>query len=322
MPRYFDIRRVEYLVTKRCTGWCQHCSVMTGDRNPDHSYRDLTAVLAASAHLYAAFPVSSMMVYGGEPLLYLDNVVQLFRFACESGVSRRELITNGYFSRDFRKIASSVVRLAQSGMTHAYVSVDAFHQPRIPLAQVEEFLSTLLLQGSGQVFLHPSWVVGRDHDNEYNQRTESIVCQLVERHGVRVSDGNNIIPAGRFRHSLCEYYPRFPELPPQKCRDIPYANAPDRVGSLRFLPNGDVHICRGVILGNIFEAELPRMLQAYEPLTDPALAAIVSDGAQGILTLAAKDHVMIDPEDYYGRCDLCAATLSALRRRKLAEADA
>lgn len=322
MPRYFDIRRVEYLVTKRCTGWCQHCSVMTEDRNPDHSYRDLSAVLTASSHLYATFPISSVMVYGGEPLLYLDNVVDLFRAAQESGVSRRELITNGYFTRDSRKIASSVTRLLQSGMTHAYVSVDAFHQPRIPLAQVEKFLSTILFEGFEQVFLHPSWVVRRDHDNEYNKRTESIISQLAYRHDVHVSDGNNIIPAGRFRHSLREYYPRFPELPPQRCGDIPYANAPDRVGSLRFLPNGDVHICRGVILGNVFEVELPRMLHAYEPLADPALAAIISEGARGVLDLAAEGHVMIDPEDYYGRCDLCAAALKAVRRRKLADADA
>jgi hypothetical protein len=315
MPGHFNIQRVEYIITKRCTGWCEHCSVMTDNRNPDRSYRDFPAVLAASDHLYSTFPVTSMMVYGGEPLLYPGTVADLLSFAREKGVARRELITNGYFSKDPKVITSVARHLLEAGVSVVYLSVDAFHQARIPLTHVEGFLSALLQHGFEDVFLHPSWVVRRDHDNEHNGRTHDIIDQVTSRNNVRVSTGNNIIPAGFFRHHLSDYYPRFPDLPPQRCSEIPYANSPERVGSLRFLPNGDVHICRGVILGNVFETNLPHMLDMYDPALDPSLTAILTEGVQGLLRLAINNGLTIDPKDFYGRCDLCAQCLRALRGR-------
>ena len=52
----------------------------------------------------------------------------------EGGIPVRQLITNGFFSRDGDRIKEAAGRLAQSGVNNLLLSVDAFHQETIPLA--------------------------------------------------------------------------------------------------------------------------------------------------------------------------------------------
>ncbi|BEH03143.1 hypothetical protein brsh051_24240 [Brooklawnia propionicigenes] len=311
---FLDVSRVEYLLTKRCTGWCEHCSVMTDDRNPDRSYEGLDAVVSASTVLYSAGNVTSMMVYGGEPLLYPATVQRLFQLARTHNVASRELITNGFFSRNPSVIADTVAGLVDSGVTLVHLSVDAFHQPRIPLPFVEQFITQLQANGFSELFLHPSWVVQREHQNEYNQTTEQLLAGLVDKYGVRVSQGNTIIPAGFNRHTLSDYYPRLPELPVQRCSDIPWANSPDKVHSLRFLPNGDVHICRAAILGNIYQSTITELLDSYDPFSDPILLTLLDQGVDGLVDQVASNGGHIDPQDYFGQCDLCADCMRFLKK--------
>lgn len=51
----------------------------------------------------------------------------------------RQLITNGFFSRDGDRIKEAAGRLAQSGVNNLLLSVDAFHQETIPLGPVKQF---------------------------------------------------------------------------------------------------------------------------------------------------------------------------------------
>ena len=310
---FLDVSRVEYLLTKRCTGWCEHCAVMTEDRNPDRSYEDLDAVVAASTVLYSTGKVTSMMVYGGEPLLYPATVQRLFHLARTYNVPTRELITNGYFSRNPSVIADTAVRLVDSDVTLIHLSVDAFHQSRIPLPYVEQFIAHILGQGFTELFLHPSWVVERGHQDHYNVTTEQLLTSLVEKYGVRVSQGNDITPAGYNRHTLSDYYPRLPDLPVQNCRDIPWANSPDKVHSLRFLPNGDVHICRAAILGNIYQSTISDLIESYDPYSDIILSRLLDQGVEGLVDMVASSGGQIDPQNYFGRCDLCADCMRFLK---------
>lgn len=67
------------------------------------------------------------MTFGGEPLLCIDEVCEIQAAAQEMSVPKRQLITNGFFNRDEKKIREAALRLAQSGVNDLLLSVDAFH---------------------------------------------------------------------------------------------------------------------------------------------------------------------------------------------------
>ena len=50
------------------------------------------------------YNIESVMTFGGEPLLYPDTVYEIHKAATEINIPKRQLITNGYFSRDYGTI--------------------------------------------------------------------------------------------------------------------------------------------------------------------------------------------------------------------------
>ena len=74
-----------------------------------------------------------------EPLLYTDAVCSIMTTAKKLGIPKRQVITNGFFSKNTDKIREVAWRLAKSGVNDLLLSVDAFHQETIPLCVVKEF---------------------------------------------------------------------------------------------------------------------------------------------------------------------------------------
>ena len=96
---------MEFSMTFHCTGKCRHCSVGEegAKEHPGHlSYEKMAGMLHT---LSEQFPMTSVMCFGGEPLLYPADVCAVYREARESGLPQRQLITNGFFSREPEKSA-------------------------------------------------------------------------------------------------------------------------------------------------------------------------------------------------------------------------
>ena len=110
--------------------------------------------------------VKTVMAFGGEPLLYPDTVCAIHTAATELGIEKRQLITNGFFSKDeyvIKKVAEGVV---SSGANDILLSVDAFHQETIPLDVVKVFAKEVKNFGV-PIRLQPAWLVNPEHDNPY-----------------------------------------------------------------------------------------------------------------------------------------------------------
>ncbi|MCL2195601.1 MAG: radical SAM protein [Oscillospiraceae bacterium] len=225
-----QINRVEFCVAQACTGRCKHCSIGVKDTNEHIRYAKLAGALT---RWKSELPIESVMCFGGEPLLYADEVCAIFREAKAAGIAQRQLITNGYFSRDAAKIAEVATQLSDCA-TEILLSVDAFHQETIPLEPVQQFAKL-----AKHVRLHPAWLVSAEDDNEWNVRTRQVLAQFGD---LAVSNGNVVFPRGNALKYLAEY---FPEDAPQTS---PYDGAP----SLFVAPNGDVFGPQGK-LGNAYE---------------------------------------------------------------------
>ena len=308
----FNIERLEFIVTKKCTGRCKHCSVIGTDRNPDNSYEDFEKVMLATTFLLNNFNITSIMTFGGEPLLYSEITAQIHRLAKENGVKKRELITSGYFSKDEETISSVVRKTIESGVSRILLSMDAFHQEQIPQGYVEVFIRNAISLEFKNIKVHPAWVVSQEFDNEYNERTKGIIAEITSKYGIQVSKGNNIVLSGSSRENLKRFYKREKIDLSKRCGEIPYTNSLDNVKNIRILPNGNINICRGLAIGNIYHDDIGSILKKYNPRKDLVMSTLLENGIMGVHQLAERKGRKIAVNEYYSSCDLCADCIKAI----------
>ena len=308
---YMDINRIEFIVTYQCSGKCAHCSV-SDKLNCQNGFKSIAMQEASGVieQICGMFPVSSVMTFGGEPLLYPDVVCGIHKTAGLHGVGARQLITNGHFSKDNTICKQVAKSLYEAGINHLMLSVDAFHQETIPFEIVYGFAKYAKEAGIPHIRLHPAWVVNEGHSNPYNAKTREILAGF-EDLGIPVSKGNNIFMAGKAVDSLAQYYDK-PHLDlSDSCGSMPYTEPLTSITSLTIVPNGDVMIC-GFVIGNVYSQSIQEIISQYNPYENEWMNAILSGGASGLLELSEAKGISVDCLQCYSVCDLCRKIQSKL----------
>lgn len=297
---YLNINRIEFIVTYQCTGKCIHCSL--GERlNRADGFTHIEAGSAAEAvkRLSEYFDITSVMAFGGEPLLYPQVVCSVYEAARSCNIEKRQLITNGYFTKNPQHRKQAAHSLIESGLNNLLLSVDAFHQADIPVEPVYEFAE--YSAGIPDLRLHPAWVIDENHENPYNAETKRILKRFSSL-GIQVSSGNNIFMAGNAAKYLAEYYPK-PRLDlSSSCGSAPYTDKLTEITSLSLVPNGDVMVCDFVI-GNIYRESMDEILSGYDPYKNGLMRTVLEEGMGGLIRTAAEKGVAA--EGCYSICDLC-----------------
>ena len=242
------LNKIEFVVTYTCTGRCKHCSegehTSCGERIDPHIAADAVRKIASE------YDIKTVMTFGGEPLLYPDAVYAIIAAAKERNILQRQIITNGYFSKNTDKIREVTEELAACGVNDLLLSVDAFHQETIPLDVVKVFASEATACGI-PTRLQPAWLVSAADDNPYNARTRAILDGFAGM-GLTVGKGNDIFPEGNALKYLAEY---FTDERPKN----PYENDPSDVRCVSFSPNGDV------LGGNVYKRDIMEIIKDYAP---------------------------------------------------------
>lgn len=240
-----NLNRIEFVVTLACTGRCKHCS--EGEHKNAGESIDKEIAAQAVRDIAETYNIQSVMTFGGEPLLYPDAVCNIHAAATEMHIPKRQLITNGYFSKDSKRIQA----VAESGVNDILLSVDAFHQETIPLVQVKIFAKAVQSTGV-RLRVHPAWLVNSDAENPYNKITKEILSEFASM-DIEVNDGNVIFPSGNAVKYLGEYFDLREEY------RSPYWENPEDVRTVCFSANGDV------LNGNIYKQDIKDILSAYKP---------------------------------------------------------
>ncbi len=303
MNRYLHIERIEFVVTWRCTGRCRHCSVGDlVDRPGGAAHLPAEAAARIVRELADMYPIRSVMTFGGEPLLHMDVTCAIHRAAMEAGIPARQIITNGFFSREEGRIREAAAALRDAGVNDLLLSADAFHQETIPLAPVRAFARAVKAAGIEKARLQPAWVVNRGHENAYNSRTREILENLADT-GLPAHYGNDIFLSGNAAKHLADFYPP-PRLDPEDCCGrAPYTDPLDDVHSLSIQPGGDVIICHFPI-GNVLRESLADIIRRYDPHQNEGMRAAM-EGVPGLLALAEKRGIRVDAERCNDVCGLC-----------------
>ena len=247
MNKYLQkINKIEFVVTYACTGRCKHCS--EGDHASLGERIDPKIAADAVRKIAAEYDIKTVMTFGGEPLLYMDAVCAIMTTAKELNIPKRQVITNGYFSKNTAKICEVAQQLFECGVNELLLSADAFHQETIPLETVKIFAAEAKKCGI-PIRLQPAWLVSATDDNPYNRKTREILGSFAEM-SLPVGAGNVIFPEGNALKYLSEYFTGEPA-------ENPYAEDPCDVRCVSFEPNGNV------LGGNVYERDIMEIIKNY-----------------------------------------------------------
>ena len=247
MNQYFkNLNKIEFVVTYACTGRCKHCS--EGDHTSCGERIDPQIAADAVQKIAAEYDIKTVMTFGGEPLLYADAVERIMTAAEELNIPKRQVITNGYFSKNADKIREVAERLAACGVNDLLLSVDAFHQETIPLDVVKQFAAEVKACGI-PIRLQPAWLVSVTDDNPYNIKTREILASFADME-IPVNEGNVIFHEGNALKYLAEYFT-------DKLPENPYVEDPRDVRCVSFELNGNV------LGGNVYRKDIMDIMKDY-----------------------------------------------------------
>ena len=245
-----NLDRIEFVVTMSCTGRCKHCN--EGEHTFASPHIDCDSAVDAVKAVCGRYSIKSLMTFGGEPLLYPEIVSAIHRAAYEMCIPQRDIITNGYFSKNMDRIKEVAVMLRDSHVETVMISVDAFHQETIPIEPVEFFADSLKEAGV-HVEISPAWLVGRNADNPYNRKTNELIGKFAAK-GFEIGDGNIVFPQGNALKHLGEYF-----RDGETIRN-PYEESPYDLHSLCISCDGSV------LNGNIYEKNILQIIDEYVPV--------------------------------------------------------
>ena len=242
------LNKIEFVVTNACTGRCKHCS--EGGSSDCIDRIDPTVAADAVRKIAGEYAITTVMAFGGEPLLHPEAVFAVMQAATEMNVSRRQVITNGYFTNSADTLREVAARLAKCGVNDLLLSVDAFHQETIPLDAVRAF--AIEAKGCGiPIRLLPAWLVSANDDNPYNKRTRELIAALGDLE-LALGEGNVVFREGNAKIYLAEY---FGDTAP----DNPYVEDPYDLRCVSLAANGD-------ILGdNVYRRDILEIIENYTP---------------------------------------------------------
>jgi hypothetical protein len=310
--RYLRVERIEFAVTYRCNSRCRHCHVDSGRRTAQPASLDPSAATGLVRTITRDHEVRSVMTFGGEPLLHPGTVCSIHRAATEGGVPVRQVITNAgpRAPQQFRTVARD---LADSGVNDVCVSVDAFHQEHIPVEVVASNVQALLDAGISGVRWNPAWVVSKEHDNRWNQRTRQVLAVLSHL-PVGESDPLTVEPEGAALENLAEFMPPRRTDPPGECGDLPFTQRLDNLRDICVEPNGDIVVCHGFVIGSAADPQVARAIRDYDPYTVPEMRALLDGGVPALADFARSRGIEPDPAGYYSACDMCRSLRRAMAR--------
>ena len=246
MEYFKNLKKIEFVITYACTGKCKHCS--EGDHASCGERIDPAIAAQTVTTVARNYPLQTVMTFGGEPLLYPDAVCAIQRAAYEANVPKRQVITNGYFSKNPEKIRAVAQALAQCGVNDLLLSADAFHQETIPLDTVETFAKEAKALGL-PIRIQPAYLVSCEDKNPYNQKTDEILLHF-HRLGIEANEGNIIFPEGNALVYLAEYFKN--AIP-----ENPYIEDPKDIRCLSVEPNGNI------LNGNLYQQDILQIMKNY-----------------------------------------------------------
>lgn len=280
--------RIHILLTYSCPLRCKHCFVF-GDPQAKGTFTapQIPRLLSEIQELGS---VGWIFFEGGEPFYHYPLLLQSVKRACEKGF-RVGVITNGYFARSEQTAARFLKPLREMGVAKLCVSDDRLHYRSTQDSPAKRTLRAAYQLGlpAGRVCV------------ESSSLDQSLDPGLI---GPEMRTTFHLKGRGRAADKLASLLPFEARDTFTRCPNEDLAD-PHRLDIDAY---GNVQICQGISIGNVWEMPLSSLLAHYRAGAHPIIAPLHKGGP-----VALAEAYRFDPAGTYAdACHLCYATRQSL----------
>ena len=279
------ISGLHILLTYRCTLECDHCFIWGSPRQTGVlSIADITRILEQAKDA----GVTSIYFEGGEPFLYYAELVRGVREAVDMGFEVG-IVTNAYWAISVAD-AEEWLQPFVGCLNDLTVSSDLYHCEKCLGEEPQNAIAAAK-------WLHiPTSMISVAPPD---QTAPSIQGQL--------SDRSEVMYRGRAADLLAPHHMlhAWDSLGACLHEDL---HDPGRV---HVDPFGNIHICQGIVIGNLFEKTLKEICDSYDADAHPISSVLLKGGPAALVTEFGLAHRTA----YADACHLCYESRLSLRSR-------
>lgn len=285
-----NLTGLHILLTYQCNYECDHCFVWGSPRQTGvFTLAQLEEVYQQASDLGT---VRDIYFEGGEAFLYYPILVKAVAGAKARGFSTG-IVSNAYWATGVEDALAWLQPLVEAGLDRLDLSSDLFHGDKRERSETCNGLAA-----AEQLGLEASTIC-IDPPTGYRDPSGF-------EPGAPVT-GGGVMYRGRAAKMLVKGLPHRPWPSFTSC---PYENLanPSRV---HLDPLGNLHLCQGLVMGNLFKQPLRQIVQAYERLKHPVVSLLIEGGPAYLVHHYRLGH----QAGYVDACHLCYLARQSLRDR-------
>ncbi len=275
------LKQIHFLLTYTCNYQCDHCFLYSGpDAEGTFTINQLRKVFDEIPKIGT---IDTVYFEGGESFLYYPLMLEGVRIAREMGL-KVGIVTNSYWATSVEDAELWLKPLCELGVSDISMSDDQFHYSDIEESPPKMALAAAKKLGmpAGTICIEePTVMICRDQDQN---KGAAIV-------------GGDVVFRGRAVEKLTEGLPKrkyteFTECPYEELEN------PKRVHVDSY---GNVHLCQGLTMGNMWETPLATLVKNYDAHLHPINGPLIQGGP----ALLVKNYSVNHEDEYIDECHFC-----------------
>jgi hypothetical protein len=279
---------IHFLLTYACNFECDHCFVYSAPgAKGTFTVAQIRRALGEVAGLES---IEQVCFEGGEPTLYYPLMLEGVRLAREMGFTVG-LVTNAYWAATEEDAALWLEPLVEAGLSRVTTSDDELHYGEGAGVRAERVLAAAEKLGVGAGVI----ATGKP---------------VVERQGSGETPvvAGGVMFRGRAADKLStELWGELPRRPAEEFRECPHENLRDP-GRVHVDAYGNVHLCQGLCMGNMWRTPLASLAREYRAERHPICGPLVAGGPAAL----AAEFGGAEEAGYVDACHLCYVVRRAL----------
>jgi hypothetical protein len=281
---------IHFLLSYRCTDECDHCFVWGSPA----AQGTMTLAQIRSVLQQAKDLGTVEMVYfeGGEPFLFYPIMLQGLEEAAALGF-KRGIVTNCYWATSPEDAVQWLRPVAELGVDDLSLSSDLFHGEAMMTQAARNGVEAAERLGL------PEGVISVEVPEGCAAYDDAAKGEPIT--------GGSIRFRGRAVAKLAEGVPRRPWTEFTECPDEDFVD-PGRVHVDAF---GHLHLCQGLLMGNLWQQPLGEIVAGYDPRSHPIVGPLLEGGPAALVRRYDLPH----EDTYIDACHLCYLARDQLRSR-------
>ena len=273
------ITGVHILLTLKCTKECDHCFLhCRPSREATFTLRQLQMLTRQIRELGT---VNIVYFEGGEPFLFYPLLLEGLRLVRGAGFDAG-IVTNAYWATSVEDALHWLRPIGELGIIDLSVSDDELHR-----LDKNDHRAQFACQAARQLGM-PSATICIESPNVSGQ--------------AKGDRGKPVVGGGvRFRGRAAEKLTL--GLPTRPCGELTTCPHEDLINPERVHIDsyGNVQLCQGLSIGNIWEKPLRDLLRSYDAEKHPIAGPLLRGGPMRLVT----EHGLVMDDGYVDECHLC-----------------